>query len=142
MCKLRNLHLFLIRSLIQISKKIPEQILCTRRLSLGIFWEIISKNFNKILYIWFSTIVFRRFEFPFYRQFPHICQNPLFIFFPNPAFGKIFSTNWPNEIPNKHKNKLMWQSDFFIYRRLQNSTTKLLINNTFIRNTKLRFNPK
>ena len=74
----------LIRSLIQISKKIPEQILCTRRLSLGIFWEIISKNFNKIMYIWFSIIVFWRFEFPFYRQFPHICPNPLFYLFSKP----------------------------------------------------------
>ena len=27
----------------------------------------------------------------------------------------------PNEIPNKHKSKLMWQNYFFIYRRLKNN---------------------
>ena len=41
----------------------------------------------------------------------------------------------PYEIPDKQKNKLMWQSHFFIFRRLKNDVTCVFISNTFISNT-------
>ena len=36
-----------------------------------------------------------------------------------PAFGKTFSTILPHWKPGKHKNKLMWQSYFFILEDLK-----------------------
>ena len=45
-------------------------------------------------------------------------------------------------MPDEHKDKLMWQSYFFIFRRLKNNVTCFSINNTFISNTWLKFNPK
>ena len=46
---------------------------------------------------------------------------PLFVFFPkSPLLARLFRQYYPNEIPDKHKNKLMWQNNFFIFRRLKN----------------------
>ena len=68
--------------------------------------------------------------------------SPFYIF-PNPLLlARLFRQYCPNEIPDKHKNKLMWQSYFFIFRRLKNNVKRSFINNTFISNTRLRFNPK
>ena len=54
----------------------------------------------------------------FYRQTP-ICPSPLFIFFPNlPLLARQY---FLNETREKHKNKLMWQSYFFIFRKLENN---------------------
>ena len=65
----------------------------------------------------------RRFEPPFYRQPPSMVI-PLFLyFFPNPPLlARLFRQNRPSEIPDKHKNKLIWQNYFFIFRRLKNVT--------------------
>ena len=50
--------------------------------------------------------------------------HPHFLsFFQTPVFGKTFRQYRPNEIPDKHKNKLMWQSYFLIFRRLKNNVT-------------------
>ena len=46
-----------------------------------------------------------------------------------PLFHKTFPKITPNEIPDKHKNKLMWQSYFFIFRRLKNNVTCFFMNN-------------
>ena len=42
------------------------------------------------------------------------------------TFGNIFWQDSLNEIQNKHKNKLKWQSHFFMFRRLQNNVTWFL----------------
>ena len=44
-------------------------------------------------------------------------------------------------MPEKHKNKLMWQSYFFIFRMLKSNVTYFFTSNTFISNTRLRFDP-
>ena len=35
--------------------------------------------------------------------------------------ARLFQQYDLNEIPDKHKNKLMWRSYFFIFRRLKNN---------------------
>ena len=46
----------------------------------------------------------------------------LFLFFSKPpTLDKAFSTILPNEIPDKHKSKLVWQSYIFIFKRLKNN---------------------
>ena len=58
---------------------------------------------------------------PFYRRPPYMAIS-LFIFSLNPpTLGILFHQYCPNERPGKHKNKLMWQNYFFIFRRLQNN---------------------
>ena len=55
---------------------------------------------------------------------------------PHPAsaiFDNTFLTIPPNEIRDKHKNKTMRESYFFIFRRLKNNVTCLLISNTRVR---------
>ena len=39
------------------------------------------------------------------------------------SMQKVSPPYRPNEIPDKHKNKLMWKNYFFIYRRLKNNFT-------------------
>ena len=56
------------------------------------------------------TIVCRKFELPPSINKPLYGHPHLFIFFLNPTIS-------PSEIPDKHKNKLMWQSYFFIFRK-------------------------
>ena len=64
-------------------------------------------------------IVWRRFETP-----PIWPSSSPFIFFQNfPLFTRFFGQYHFNEIRDKHKNKLMWQSYFFIFRRLKNNFT-------------------
>ena len=91
----------------------------------------------------FNIIVCRRFEPPFYRQASHM-SIPIFIFFPNPMLlARLFQQYCPNKIPGKNKNKLInWHSCFFIFRRIKINVKYFFINNTFISNTRLRFNPK
>ena len=61
---------------------------------------------------------------PFYRQFSlYIAILPFLSLFGTCTFGNIFWQDSPNEIQNKHKNKLVWQSHFFMFRRLQNNVT-------------------
>ena len=76
-----------------------------------------------------------------YRQ-PPIRPSPLFIFFPNPPLLLRLSRQChPDEILDKHKNKIRWQSRFFIFRRLKTTLNAIFMNNTFIiSNTRLRFN--
>ena len=62
-----------------------------------------------------NIIVCRRLEPLFYRQ-PPLWPSPLFTFFPNTLLlARLFQWHCPNEIPEKHENKLMWQS-FSIFR--------------------------
>ena len=53
---------------------------------------------------------------PFYRQ------SPLYIAIAILPFSSLFGTN-TFDIQNKHKNKLKWQSHFYMFRRLQNNVT-------------------
>ena len=70
-----------------------------------------------------ENIVCRRFEPLFYRQ-PPVGPSPLFIFFLNPPLlEELFRQYRPNEITDKHKNKLMWQRYIFIFRRLKTNVT-------------------
>ena len=55
------------------------------------------------------------------------------VIFPNPPFlARLFRQYRPNEIPDKHKNKLMWQIYFFIFRKLKNNIKCSFMNKTFI----------
>ena len=59
-----------------------------------------------------------------YKQ-PSIHGHPTplpFYIFPKPSLLlRLFQQCHPNEILDKHKNKLMWQSKFFNFRRLKNN---------------------
>ena len=56
---------------------------------------------------------------PFYRK-PLIWLSNFFIFFMKPTLlARLFRKYYPNEIPDKNKNKLMLQSYFLIFRRLK-----------------------
>ena len=45
-----------------------------------------------------------------------------FLFFLNSLLlARLFQQYNPNEILDKYKNKLMWQSYFFIFKRLKNN---------------------
>ena len=71
----------------------------------------------------FKPIVCRRFETPYYRK-PPIWTSHLFIYFPTPLLLARLSWQYcPIEIPDKHKNKLTWQSYFFIFIELKNNVT-------------------
>ena len=87
--------------------------------SLSNFWVSISFDTKH------NYIVGRRFEPPFYRQPPLDGQTPFLSFFWNSLLTKLFQQYRPNEIPYK-KNKLMWQSYSFIFRRLKNIVTCML----------------
>ena len=72
-------------------------------------------------------------------------ENPLYghptfylFFFEPPASDKLLWQYCLNEICDKHKNKLIWQNYFFIFRRLKNHVTCFFISNT----SRLRFGPK
>ena len=77
---------------------------------------------SKIRDIWWkgpSYIVCRRFEPPplLLTTSPSMTNPPFFIFFPNPPLlARLFRQYHSIEIPDKHKNKLMWQSYFFIFK--------------------------
>ena len=63
----------------------------------------------------------------------------LLMFFPNPPLlARLFRQCWSNDIQNKNKNKLMWESYFFLFRTLKNNIICFFIINTFISNTTLR----
>ena len=68
-----------------------------------------------------TNIVCRKFEPHLLQTTPPIWPSlPLFIFFPNlPLLARLFRQCRTNEILDKHKNKLMWQRCFFIFRRLK-----------------------
>ena len=67
------------------------------------------------------VIVSRKFK-PFYRQFPlYIAILSFLSLFGTHTFDNILWQYSPNEIQNKHKNKLT--SHFFMFRRLQNNIT-------------------
>ena len=83
----------------------------------------VQNSFKLFLSLFTVTVIIvcRSFEPPFYRQ-PPIWPSPLFIFFPNtPFLARPFRQYRPNEIPDKHENKIMGQSHFFIFRRLKNN---------------------
>ena len=48
---------------------------------------------------------------------------PLYFFPEFPIFDNIFLKIFPNEMGNKHKNKIIRKNYFFMFRRLQNSFT-------------------
>ena len=53
---------------------------------------------------------------------------PLFYLFSKPWFlTTLFWQYWPIEIPDKHKDKLKWQSYFCIFKGLKKSSIKYLI---------------
>ena len=54
----------------------------------------------------------------FYRQppFPPFSESPSLL-------ARLFWQCRPTEIPDKHKNKLMWKGYFFIFKRLKNNIT-------------------
>ena len=88
-----------------------------------------------------SPIVCRRFQPPLPPRF--YIQSP-YIPFPNPPLlARLFRQYRPIEIPDKHKNKLMWQSYFFIFRRLKSHICMVFyINSTLVSNTWMIFNQK
>lgn len=56
---------------------------------------------------------------PLYKQPLYMAIPSVYLFFPNtPLLAKRFQQYRPKEVPNKHKNKLIWQSWFFVFRRL------------------------
>ena len=62
----------------------------------------------------------RKFKPLFYKQPLFMAIPHFFIVFPNSLLlGRLFQQCDPNKIPEKHKNKLMWQSCFFIFRKLR-----------------------
>ena len=65
---------------------------------------------------------------------------PVFIFFYTPLLARLFPQYRPNEIPDKYKNKLIWQTYFFIFNRLKNNDSCFF--NTYISNIRLKCNPK
>ena len=70
---------------------------------------------------------------------PSIWPSPFFIYFPNsPLLARLFRQYRPNEIQDKNKNKLIWESYVFIFRRLKNNIKCFFIINSFISNTRLR----
>ena len=94
----------------------------------------ISKGIQDI-----TCILCRRFELPSVENLPVWPSPPpsfLSFFLKAQLLTTLFF--WhdrPYEIPDKQKNKLMWQSHFFIFRRLKNDVTCVFISNTFISNT-------
>ena len=88
-----------------------------------------------------NIMVCGRFEPPFFGQLSTIMVTPLH--FPNPPFlARLFRNYRLNEILNKNKNNLTWQSYFFIFKRLKNKfKCFFFMNITFISNTRLRSNP-
>ena len=71
---------------------------------------------------------------------PPYMAIPLFMFFVNPwLFARHFLTIL--SLQGKNNNKLM-QELFFIFRRLKNNIKCFFIINTFISNSRLRFNLK
>ena len=49
--------------------------------------------------------------------------SPSCLFSIHPTLTIFFCQYCPNEIRGKHKNKLMWQNYFLMFRRLQNDNT-------------------
>ena len=66
------------------------------------------------------TIVCRRFKHPPSKCNPSVWPSPFFVFFLNPSLlVRLFRIYRPNEIPDEGKNKILWQSYFFIFKRLK-----------------------
>ena len=65
---------------------------------------------------------------------------PFHLFSKLPLLPRLFPQYRPNEIPDKYKNKLIWQSYFFIFNRLKNNDSCFF--NTYISNIRLKCNPK
>ena len=64
---------------------------------------------------------------PFISPLPY-GHLPVFIFFPKPPFfARLFQQYCPNEIRDRHKSKLTWQSYLFIFKRLKNNVTCFFI---------------
>ena len=58
---------------------------------------------------------------PYSKNNPAIWPSTFIYFFTNPPLlARLFHQCCPNEIPDKHKNKLMWENYFFIFKRLKN----------------------
>ena len=93
------------------------------------------------------VIVSRKFKPPSIDNSP-LYSHPFLSLFGIHTFGNIFRQDSPNEIQNKHKNKLKWQSHFFMFRKLQNNVTcffymqHFYMQHFFICDTSLRFDPK
>ena len=68
---------------------------------------------------------------------------PLFyIFSEPPLLTRRFWEYCRSIIPDKHKNKLMWQSYYFIFKRIKTNVTYFLYKQHFIGNTWLKLNQK
>ena len=75
-----------------------------------------------------------------FRQHPYMDILALHISSALPNFIQHFFWQFfPNDTWNKHKNKLMRKSYFFMFWRLQNNVTASFITNTFIWHTRLKF---
>ena len=63
--------------------------------------------------------------------------SPLLYLFSKPPslLTTFFWQYCPNEILDKHKNKLMWKKNFFMFRRLMTMLRAIFISNTFISDT-------
>ena len=91
--------------------------------------KVFLKKFRKIIVRW-------RFE-PSILQTIRLYDHPHFSsFFPNIPSPRFWQ-DCPNETPDKHRNKLMSQSCFFIFRRLKNNA--VFYKKTFKSDTRLRF---
>ena len=85
---------------------------------------------------------------------PYIAASHIYIFFLNPLpLTTFFWQYCPNDVRGKHKNRLMGESYFFMFRVLQNNVSLFLglqnnvtlvffISNTFISHIGLRFDSK
>ena len=84
-----------------------------------------NNQINIILRLARLTIVCKRFE-PHFSIHPppsHPLWLSFFIFSKALLFKRLFGQFCPIEIPDKHKNKLMLKSHFFVSRRLKNNVT-------------------
>ena len=57
--------------------------------------------------------------------------SPIFLFSENPTFDNIFRWCRPKDIRDKRKNKIMRESYFFVFRRLQHKIICFFVSNTF-----------
>lgn len=84
----------------------------------------------------------RKFEAPFYKHTLYV-HSQFYIFFRTTHFWQHSFGNIAAMPYGINNNKLMWQSYFLVFRKLQNNVTcYFLIINTFVSNTRPRFDEK
>ena len=89
------------------------------------------------------VVVCRRFDPSSIGNSPLYDHHPSLSLFGNRNFlTTFFRQGHLNKTLDKQKNKPMCQSYFFMFTRLENNVICIFINNTFIKDTRLRFDQK